>query len=131
MLRRGRRLRRSAEIIGPKKITQRRTVIGNCRTCGGHVMTSLPAVELIDVFSATIPDFPFRPQLHVNYAETVLPMRDGLLAIPLFDRCLLPRWTRRVHVSIAFTADYTIIMFGFDSDKDKSSSVRKPSKSVN
>ena len=52
-------------------------------------------------------------------------------AIPLFDRCLLPRWTRRVHVSIAFTADYTIIMFGFDSDKDKSSSVRKPSKSVN
>jgi hypothetical protein len=47
-------------------------------TCGGHVMTSLPAVGLIDVFSATIPDFPFRPQLHVNYAETVLPMRDGL-----------------------------------------------------
>jgi hypothetical protein len=30
---------------------------------------------VIDVFSATIPDFPFRPQLHVNYAETVLPMR--------------------------------------------------------
>ena len=49
-----------------------------CRTCGGHVMTSLPAIGLIDVFSATIPDFPFRPQLHVNYAETVLPMRDGL-----------------------------------------------------
>src|SRR6202045_1362786 len=73
-----RRLRRSAEIIGPKKITQRRTVIGNCRTCGGHVMAGLPAVGLIDVFSATIHDFPFRPQLHVNYAETVLPMRDGL-----------------------------------------------------
>jgi hypothetical protein len=49
-----------------------------CRTCGGHVMTSLPAAGLIDVFSATIPDFPFRPQLHINYAETVLPMRDGL-----------------------------------------------------
>ena len=28
-----------------------------CRTCGGHVMTSLPAVGLIDVFSATIPIF--------------------------------------------------------------------------
>jgi hypothetical protein len=41
-------------------------------------MTSLPAVGLLDVLSATIPDFPFRPQLHGNYAETVLPMRDGL-----------------------------------------------------
>jgi hypothetical protein len=37
---------------------------------------------VIDVFSATIPDFPFRPQLHVNYAETVLPMRDGLPKLP-------------------------------------------------
>jgi hypothetical protein len=49
-----------------------------CRICGGHVMSRLPAWGLIDVFAATIPDFPFRPQLHVNYAETVLPMRDGL-----------------------------------------------------
>jgi hypothetical protein len=49
-----------------------------CQTCGGHVMSSLPAFGLIDVFAATIKDFPFRPQLHVNYAETVLPMRDGL-----------------------------------------------------
>ena len=39
------------------------------RTCGGHLMSSLPAFGLIDVFAATIPDFPFRPQLHVNYAE--------------------------------------------------------------
>ena len=49
-----------------------------CRICGGHVMTRHPAFGLKDVFSATIPEFPFRPQLHVNYAETVLPMRDGL-----------------------------------------------------
>ena len=40
-----------------------------------HRQFCLPAVGLIDVFSATIPDFPFRPQLHVNYAEMVLPMR--------------------------------------------------------
>jgi len=26
----------------------------------------------------TIPDFPFRTMLHVNYAETVLPFHDGL-----------------------------------------------------
>ena len=28
-----------------------------CRTCGGHVMSRLPAFGLIDVFSATIPIF--------------------------------------------------------------------------
>lgn len=49
-----------------------------CRACGGHIMTNHPTFGLIDVYSATLPDFPFTPQLHVNYAETVLPMRDGL-----------------------------------------------------
>lgn len=49
-----------------------------CRVCGGHIMTNHPTFGLIDVYSATLPDFPFTPQLHVNYAETVLPMRDGL-----------------------------------------------------
>jgi hypothetical protein len=33
---------------------------------------------MVDVFAATIPDLMFLPQVHVNYAETVLPMRDGL-----------------------------------------------------
>jgi len=33
---------------------------------------------LVDVFAATIPELDFRPGVHVNYAETVLPMRDGL-----------------------------------------------------
>lgn len=49
-----------------------------CQVCGGHVMTRHPTFGLVDVFSATIPDFPFKPQLHVNYVETVLPIRDGL-----------------------------------------------------
>ena len=30
------------------------------------------------MFAATLPDLTFQPALHVNYAETVLPMRDGL-----------------------------------------------------
>ena len=30
------------------------------------------------VFAATIPSLAFSPAVHVNYAETVLPMRDGL-----------------------------------------------------
>ena len=33
---------------------------------------------LIDVYAAVISVPPFRPGFHVNYAETVLPMRDGL-----------------------------------------------------
>jgi hypothetical protein len=33
---------------------------------------------LFDVYAATIPDFPFKPGIHVNYQETVLRMKDGL-----------------------------------------------------
>jgi hypothetical protein len=33
---------------------------------------------LVDVFAATLPTLKFTPGVHVNYAETVLPMRDGL-----------------------------------------------------
>jgi hypothetical protein len=49
-----------------------------CRACGGHLMTRHPEWDLIDVFAATIPSYPFRPGVHVNYAETVLPMHDTL-----------------------------------------------------
>jgi hypothetical protein len=49
-----------------------------CKACGGHVMTSHPEWGLIDVYAATIPDFPFKAGVHVNYASTVLPMKDGL-----------------------------------------------------
>jgi hypothetical protein len=49
-----------------------------CAKCGGHLMTTHPTVGLIDVYAATIPTLKFAPGVHVNYAETVLPMRDGL-----------------------------------------------------
>lgn len=49
-----------------------------CRKCGGHLMTNHPTFGLVDVFAATIPTLDFKPAVHVNYAETVLPMRDGL-----------------------------------------------------
>jgi hypothetical protein len=49
-----------------------------CRLCGGHVMAAHPPLNMVDVFAATIPDLAFVPEVHVNYAETVLPMRDGL-----------------------------------------------------
>lgn len=49
-----------------------------CSLCGGHLMTNHPGLGLVDVFTATLPDLAFAPGLHINYAETVLPMRDGL-----------------------------------------------------
>ena len=35
-------------------------------------------VTVIDVYAATIPTFHHEPKLHVNYAETVLRIKDGL-----------------------------------------------------
>jgi hypothetical protein len=49
-----------------------------CKTCGGHVLTEHPGFGLVDVYAAVLPDLPFRAGVHVNYAETVLPMRDGV-----------------------------------------------------
>ena len=41
-----------------------------CAKCGVHLMNRHPPLGLVDVFAATT-------GVHVNYAETVLPMRDG------------------------------------------------------
>ncbi len=49
-----------------------------CAKCGGHLMTNHPPLAMIDVFAATLPTLNFTPGVHVNYAETVLPMKDGL-----------------------------------------------------
>ena len=49
-----------------------------CAKCGGHLMTNHPPFGLVDVFAATLPTLEFKPGVHVNYAETVLRMRDGL-----------------------------------------------------
>ncbi len=57
-----------------------------CRKCGGHVMTNHPTLGLVDVFAATLPTLPFRAGVHVNYAETVLPMRDGLPKLKDFPK---------------------------------------------
>jgi hypothetical protein len=49
-----------------------------CKTCGGHLFTDHPGMGLIDVYAATIPDFPYEAGIHVHYQETRLPMKDGL-----------------------------------------------------
>jgi hypothetical protein len=49
-----------------------------CKKCGGHLMTEHPLLGLVDVYAAVIPDFPFRPSVHVHYQETTLHIKDGL-----------------------------------------------------
>ena len=49
-----------------------------CSKCGGHLMTNHAPLGLVDVFAATLPTLAFTPGVHVNYAETVLPMCDAL-----------------------------------------------------
>jgi hypothetical protein len=49
-----------------------------CTNCGGHLFTEHPPLGLIDVYAATIPEFPYEAGVHVHYQETKLRMRDGL-----------------------------------------------------
>jgi len=49
-----------------------------CKSCGGHVFTEHPLWGVTDVYAASIPEFPFKPGLHVNYQETKLRLKDGL-----------------------------------------------------
>ena len=57
-----------------------------CSKCGGHLMTNHPTLGLVDVFAATLPPLAFSPGVHVNYAETVLPIRDGLPKLKDFPK---------------------------------------------
>ena len=41
-------------------------------------MVDHPSLGLTDVHAATIPTVAFKPSVHLNYAETVLPIKDGL-----------------------------------------------------
>jgi hypothetical protein len=57
-----------------------------CQKCGGHLMNNHPVFGLVDVYAATIPTLEFAPGVHVNYAETVLPMNDGLPKLKDFPK---------------------------------------------
>ena len=49
-----------------------------CSQFGGHVLTKHPGLGLTDVYAAILPSVTFEPAIHVNYAETVLRIKDGL-----------------------------------------------------
>ena len=49
-----------------------------CARCGDHLLTDYPARGLVDVRVTTLPTLAFSPSIHINYAEAVLPVHDGL-----------------------------------------------------
>ncbi len=49
-----------------------------CTKCGGHVMTGHPTLGLVDVLAGIVPDLNFAPTIHLNCAESVLPINDEL-----------------------------------------------------
>jgi hypothetical protein len=57
---------------------------GYCTKCGGHIIVEHPTLGLMDVRIGALRNFPFKPNVHLNYAETVLPMKDGLLKLKDF-----------------------------------------------
>ncbi len=49
-----------------------------CKKCGGHLFSDHPGMGLVDIYAAVIPTLAFKPAVHVNYAEKVLSIKDGL-----------------------------------------------------
>ena len=49
-----------------------------CTKCGAGIMSEHPKAGLTDFRPTIIPTLAFEPTVHLNYEETVLPMRDGL-----------------------------------------------------
>lgn len=71
------RVTRGADLLGrinKTGMSERRF----CTACGGHVMSEHPDWGFIDVLAPVLPGLRFAPSMHVNYAERVLPIRDGL-----------------------------------------------------
>ncbi|MDP9097891.1 MAG: GFA family protein [Verrucomicrobiota bacterium] len=49
-----------------------------CTKCGSHVMIDHPTLGLTDVRDALPATVAFKPTVHLNYEETILPIKDGL-----------------------------------------------------
>jgi hypothetical protein len=71
------RITKGAEEVGSYAKT-RNSLRKWCKSCGGHLLTEHPGMGLVDVYAAVLPTLRFQPGVHLHYAETVLPMRDGL-----------------------------------------------------
>lgn len=71
------KVKKGADFFGrfrSSEISERRY----CTKCGGHVLVDHPELGLIDIRAGALPSVAFKPTVHLNYEETVLPMKDGL-----------------------------------------------------
>lgn len=50
----------------------------SCGVCNGLVGAVLPEADLFDIFAGLLSDLEFKPTVHINYENSVLPIRDGL-----------------------------------------------------
>jgi hypothetical protein len=76
---------RGADLLGQfhsSEISDRRY----CMECGAHVMIDHPELGLIDVRSAIPATIQFKPTVHLNYSEAVLPVKDGLRKLRDFPK---------------------------------------------
>ena len=49
-----------------------------CSACGDHVFSDHPAFDLVDVYASVLEGLAFTPGAHINYAQSILPIKDGL-----------------------------------------------------
>ena len=49
-----------------------------CTKCGGNVMVEHAGIGMVDLPAGILPSLTFKPAVHLNYEESVLPMKDGL-----------------------------------------------------
>jgi hypothetical protein len=49
-----------------------------CTTCGGHIMTDHPGMQLVDVYANLLQGFAHTPTLHVHYGNKMVSVKDGL-----------------------------------------------------
>jgi hypothetical protein len=68
---------RGTDLVGSFQKTER-SIRKWCRSCGGHLLTEHPTWGVVDVYTSVLEGFPFDPLMHVNYAEALVPFRDGL-----------------------------------------------------
>lgn len=50
----------------------------SCGVCNGLVGVYLFEAGLFDIFAGLVRDLTFTPTLHINYENTILPIKDGL-----------------------------------------------------
>lgn len=58
----------------PESLSHRRF----CKKCGGQVMVSHPDLDFVGVKAGVLPDLEFAPTMHVNCAEGIVSLKDGL-----------------------------------------------------